>query len=177
METIKTYEQDRSAMGRLRAWEMAWNLALDRPLLGAGFRAFQPEMYKQYLPEFPESSRDAHSIFFQVLAEHGFTGIILYIMLILSTFLSLRQLIRKSRRKPSLQWISSYAQMLEASLIGFVVSGMFLSLSYFDLFFHLIAIVIILKQLTRAEEQKLNLGLLKNRATRVSESLAQNATS
>jgi probable O-glycosylation ligase (exosortase A-associated) len=168
METIETYEQDRSAMGRLRAWEMAWNLALDRPFLGAGFRAFQPEMYQRYLPEYPASSRDAHSIFFQVLAEHGFTGIVLYIMLILSTFLSLRQLIRRSRRNTSLQWIFSCAQMLEASLIGYVVSGMFLSLSYFDLFYQFVAIVIILKQLTRAEERKINPKLSKHRATLVS---------
>jgi len=168
METIKTYEQDRSAMGRLKAWEMAWNLALDRPLLGGGFDTFKPEMYERYLPEFPASRRDAHSIFFQVLAEHGFTGIVLYIMLILSTFLSLRKLIQRSRRNPSLQWIFSCAQMLEASLIGYVVSGMFLSLSYFDLFYQFVAIVIILKQLTRAEERKINPKLSKHRATLVS---------
>jgi probable O-glycosylation ligase (exosortase A-associated) len=168
METIKTYDEDSSAMGRLRAWEMAWRLALDRPLLGAGFRAFQPEMYKRYLPEFPASGRDAHSIFFQVLAEHGFTGFALYIMLILSTLQSLRQLIKRSRRDPSLQWIFSCAQMLEASLIAYVASGMFLSLSYFDLFYQLVAIVIILKQLARAEQRKINLRLSKHRATLVS---------
>lgn len=167
MGTIKTYEEDPSAKGRLRAWEMAWRLALDRPFLGAGFRAFQPEMYKRYLPEFPASGRDAHSIFFQVLAEHGFTGLALYIMLILSTFQSLRRLIKRSRRNPSLQWISNCAQMLEASLIAYVVCGMFLSLSYFDLFYHLVAIVIILKQLARAEERKINLRLSKHRATLV----------
>jgi hypothetical protein len=89
----------------------------------------------------------------------------------LSTFLSLRQLIRRSRRKPripSLQWIFSCAQMLEASLIGYVVSGMFLSLSYFDLFYQFVAIVIILKQLARAEERKINPKLSKHRATLVS---------
>jgi len=40
MGTIQTYEQDASAMGRINAWWMAWNLALDNPVLGAGARAF-----------------------------------------------------------------------------------------------------------------------------------------
>ena len=40
MSTVKTYEQDESAMGRINAWHMAFNLAKDRPL-GGGFDAFQ----------------------------------------------------------------------------------------------------------------------------------------
>ena len=147
METIKTYEEDRSAMGRLRAWEMAWNLALDRPLLGAGFRAFQPEMYERYLPEARVKGHDAHSIFFQVLAEHGFIGLTLYSGLILTTMLSLRRMIAKSRKNPSLQFIWNCSRCIEASLIGYVVSGLFLSMSYFDLFYHFVAITVILKKL------------------------------
>ena len=44
MATIKTYEQDASAMGRINAWNMAFNLAKDRPL-GGGFDAFQWDMF------------------------------------------------------------------------------------------------------------------------------------
>ncbi|MGH8717792.1 MAG: putative O-glycosylation ligase, exosortase A system-associated, partial [Burkholderiales bacterium] len=36
-ETIQTYEQDQSAMQRLQAWSVAWNVAKDYPLSGAGF--------------------------------------------------------------------------------------------------------------------------------------------
>ncbi len=154
METIKTYEEDTSAMGRLRAWEMAYRLALDRPILGAGFRPFRPEMYERYLPEASGMRADAHSIFFQVLAEHGFTGLALYGGLILSTMLSLRRMIRRSRKDPSMQWVYNYAQMLEASLVGYLVSGVFLSLSYFDLFYHLVAITIILKKLALVQVQE-----------------------
>jgi hypothetical protein len=35
--------------------------------------------------------------------------------------------------------------MLDASVIAYMVSGLFLNLAYFDLFYHLVAIVIILK--------------------------------
>jgi O-antigen ligase len=36
MSTIQTYDQDQSAIGRINAWHMAYNMAKDRPL-GGGF--------------------------------------------------------------------------------------------------------------------------------------------
>lgn len=155
METIQTYEHDGSARGRLVAWGVAYRLALAHPVLGGGFRTFTREVFARHLPEdVPLQSRDAHSIFFQVLGEHGFTGLFLYVALLLSTMLSLRQMIRKYRDVPSMQWLFHYAQMVEASLIGYVVSGLFLSMSYFDLYYHLVAIAILLKKFSQDYEEE-----------------------
>jgi probable O-glycosylation ligase (exosortase A-associated) len=151
VETISTYQEDSSAQGRLDAWYVAYRLAKDYPLLGGGFRTFTRDIFTRY--DMPRG-RDAHSIFFQVLGEHGFTGLGLYVGLIASTMLSLARLGRRARRLPSTQWISSCAQMLEASVAGYVVAGAFLSMSYFDLFYHLVAITVILKVLFQAEERK-----------------------
>jgi probable O-glycosylation ligase (exosortase A-associated) len=151
METIQTYEKDRSAMGRVEAWGVAYQMGKDRPLLGFGFRPFTQAMFSRYGYS---RGRDAHSIFFQVLAEHGFTGLILYAGLIVSSFLTLRRLKRVSRTDPSLQWLYNYSQMLQASFAAYVVCGAFLSMSYFDLFYHLVAIVIILKKLVLVHEQE-----------------------
>jgi probable O-glycosylation ligase (exosortase A-associated) len=149
METMQTYEQDRSAMGRINAWYVAYRIALDHPLLGAGFRPFTIETHLRYLPSTPASGLDAHSIFFQVLGEHGFTGLALYVALIVSILLTLRSVMRSARGDPSgkKKWMESCAQMLEASLVAYVVSGLFLSQSYFDLFYYLVAITMILKVL------------------------------
>jgi probable O-glycosylation ligase (exosortase A-associated) len=155
METIQTYEKDRSAMGRLEAWKVAIHMGKDRPLLGFGFRPFTKAMFERYGYS---QGRDAHSIFFQVLAEHGFTGLILYGGLILGSFLTLRRLKRVSRSDPSLQWVYTYSEMLQASFAAYVVCGAFLSMSYFDLFYHLVAIVIILKKLVLLREQERALG-------------------
>ena len=157
METVQTYEEDRSAMGRIRAWEVAYRLALDRPLLGGGFEPFSRETYLRYLSEDRLTNADigtgAHNIFLQILAEHGFTGLFFFAGLILSTMYSIRQLVRRCRTDPAKQWICSYAQMVEASLMGYVASGLFLSMCYFDLFYHLVAVVIILKKLSLTEEK------------------------
>jgi probable O-glycosylation ligase (exosortase A-associated) len=144
MQTIETYEHDPSARGRLTAWRVAYQIALDHPFLGGGFRTFTRDVFARYgVP----TSLDAHSIYFQVLGEHGFTGLAVYLALIVSTMLSLRRLARAVPADPALGWIPECARMLEASLAGYLVSGAFLSLSYIDLYYHLVAVTIILKAL------------------------------
>lgn len=146
MGTIQSYEEDRSATNRLEAWKVATHLANERPLTGGGFRTFTRAIFERY--GFP-GGRDAHSIYFQVLGEHGFVGLALYLALIGSTWLSLRGLIRRRYTDPARQWIPGCAQMLEASLLAYLITGAFLSLSYFDLFYHLVIITVILKALSR----------------------------
>ena len=80
-------------------------------------------------------------------AEHGFTGLGLYLALIASTLISLRRIARQARRNPALAFHSTAAQMIEVSLVGYLITGAFLSMSYFDLFYHLVAITVILKVL------------------------------
>jgi putative inorganic carbon (hco3(-)) transporter len=73
MDTIETYHQDASAMGRINAWWTAWNLAKDR-FTGGGFEMWQVPVFRQYAPN-PNDVHDAHSIYFKVLGEHGFIGL------------------------------------------------------------------------------------------------------
>jgi probable O-glycosylation ligase (exosortase A-associated) len=148
MGTIQTYEQDRSANMRLNSWYVAYQLARDNPFVGAGFRPFSPGVYLRYSPdEKLNQSQDAHSIYFQVLAEHGFTGLALYVSLIVAVLISLRRIKRRARSDPALAFHLNAAEMIQVSLTGFIVCGAFLSMSYFDLFFHLVAITVILKVL------------------------------
>jgi len=150
MGTVKTYEQDLSARMRLNSWKVGYALGMDYPFIGAGFRPFTPEVYHHYTPEETINDwQDAHSIYLQVLAEHGVTGFVLYMLLILSTLVTLRRVMRAARRDPSKESLGRMAHALEVSMVGFLVSGVFLSMSYFDLFFHLIAIAVMLKVLVR----------------------------
>ncbi len=147
METIATYEQDLSANQRLNSWSVAYQLAKDYPLMGGGFRTFTKEVYETYLPGYEYNEHDAHSIYFQVLGEHGLTGLAIFVALLASTLFGLRRLIRRTRHEPSQEWIHRCAQMVEISVLSYVVSGAFLSMSYFDLFYQLVALTAILKTL------------------------------
>jgi probable O-glycosylation ligase (exosortase A-associated) len=142
MGSISTYQSDASAIGRINAWHMAFNLALDRPIVGAGFQAFLPDMFARYAPN-PEDIHDAHSIYFEVLAEHGFVGLALFLCIGLFAFRTGSRIIKQASGHGSLTWARDLASMLQVSIIGYAVGGAFLGLAYFDLFYHLVVIVLI----------------------------------
>ncbi|PHV04486.1 putative O-glycosylation ligase, exosortase A system-associated [Janthinobacterium sp. BJB412] len=136
IDTIKTYEEDGSAMGRINAWRMATNLALDRPLVGGGFEIYDPGVFLRYAPV-PEDVHAAHSIYFQILGEHGFVGLLLYLTLGALSWREGSRVVRLARTLPQLAWASNLARMLQVSLLGFAVGGAFLSLAYFDVPYYL----------------------------------------
>jgi putative inorganic carbon (HCO3(-)) transporter len=152
METISTYEEDRSAMGRVNAWWFAVNLAIDRPLVGGGFNTFQDEAFLKYAPE-PENVHDSHSIYFEVLGEQGFVGLFLYLSLAIGIIVLLQRIQKRASKLASLKWASDLAAMMQVSFVGFGVGGLFLGLAYFDLPFQLFALTVLLAKYVDEEEQ------------------------
>jgi len=142
MGTIQTYEEDRSAMGRINAWYFAFNLSKAHPITGGGFEAFTPELFQQYAPE-PENFHDSHSIYFQVLGEHGYVGLFLFLTLLMFAWRAGSQTIQLSRDRPELKWASDLAAMTQVSLIGYAVGGAFLGLAYFDFFYELVILLVL----------------------------------
>src|SRR4030095_1085396 len=105
-------------------------------------------VYLTYSPDEKWNTvQDAHSIYFQVMAEHGFLGFAVYMGVIVSSLVALRSIMSQTRRRPALKLHHDMAQMIEVSLLGFLIVGAFLSMSYFALFFPLIAITALLKVL------------------------------
>lgn len=140
---------DESSLGRINAWWFAFNLASDR-ILGGGFNTFSPDLFLRYAPD-PTDFHSAHSIYFEMLGEQGFVGLGLFLAILVSSILSLQGLRRRYGRWPELQWVASYADMLQIALIGYMASGAFLGRANFDLYYHLVAATIILKALARRE--------------------------
>jgi len=77
--------------------------------------------------------QSAHSIYFQVLGQHGFVALGLYLFLMLSTLSKCSKLAKRTAGDPELEWIGNYASAIRISLIGYMVSGAFVSTAYFDL--------------------------------------------
>ena len=158
MHTIQTYEQDASAMGRINAWWFAFNLANDRPLIGGGFDTYNPELFLRYAPN-PKDFHDAHSIYFRVLADHGYPGLFLYLTIIILVFRTLRQLGKIAKTIPSLNWTQNYVLMFKSSIIAFLSNGVTLGLAYFDLFWLVVAMTVCLKLIVQDHIEALKIQL------------------
>jgi probable O-glycosylation ligase (exosortase A-associated) len=140
---------DTSAEGRLHAWEFALVFTQDYPITGGGFQTFTPDLFQKYTPELTFAG--PHSIYFQTLGEQGYVGLFLFLGLLGSIWWTLRRLRRPSRVLPSTRWMIPYSHMLETSLYAYMVSGAFLPLAYFDFYFQVVAIVVVMKILYRRE--------------------------
>lgn len=147
--TDKIQRHDLSAGGRVNAWCFAFNLATHRPV-GGGFDAFNPDDFLRYAPD-PTDFHDAHSIYFKILGEHGFVGLALFVSLLGLSWLRAGSVQKMAQQKQML-WASQLAAMMQVSLLAFCVGGVFLGMCYFDLLYHLIAIVVILDMLVRKGE-------------------------
>ena len=140
MRTIQTYEHDSSAMGRLNAWSTMFHLANDR-LPGGGFEVYSSYVFQRYAPD-PSSPRAAHSIYFQVLGEHGWLGLILFLTIWVLVWRGANELRRQSAGEPEFAWVNLLAGMCQVSLIGYAVGGAFLSLAYYDYPYNVLIIVV-----------------------------------
>lgn len=141
MSTISAYEVDRSALGRISAWWSAWNSAFHYPF-GVGFNSARPELFALYSP-YPEFVHAAHSIYFQVLGNHGFVGLALFLGIFWTTWCSAGWLRKQKTVVPEAQWSKDLGAMCQVSLAGYAVGGAFLSLAYFDLPYNIMAMVVL----------------------------------
>jgi probable O-glycosylation ligase (exosortase A-associated) len=143
MRSIESYEQDGSAMGRINAWMMAFNLAKDRPVVGGGFEIYNnTEIYARYAPD-PTDVHSAHSIYFQVLGDHGFVGLFLFLLLWLLVWRDASWIDRQARHREGWQWASDLARMVQVSLVGYAVGGAFLNLAYYDVPYYLLVALVL----------------------------------
>ena len=153
MYTIKTYDEDQSANLRLKAWSVARMIAFDSPVFGGGFNVLQDRRtYDRYMPDYlAGKSHNAHSLYFNLLAEHGLIGFTIFMLLSACALLTLRRLRKSARARPDLAWVGHDTTALETSLIGYFVSGAFLSVAYFDMAYQLFAMVIVLRVIVAQE--------------------------
>lgn len=134
-------------MGRINAWQMAFNLANDQ-LFGGGFDVWTKSLFAIYAPN-PNDVHAAHSIYFQVLGEHGYVGLILFLSIWFLAFQTAGRIRKISRDRTETQWLYHLAGMCQVSLVGYAVGGAFLSLAYFDLPYNILVILVVSRQWLR----------------------------
>ena len=156
IETAST--EDGSFIGRLWAWKISTLIALDNPMTGGGFKATtDPLLWHTYRPETPDfgpiytppiprhlAPKAAHNIYFQVLASAGFVGLFIFLFMMLFGYLKALQVARGAR-KSGIVWKKDLATAISLSLVGYGITGLNVSLAYFELVYALLAIIVLLQ--------------------------------
>ncbi len=157
--------EDGSFIGRLWAWKVSFLIALDDPLTGAGYKGLtDPTIWSYYAPftphfgpiETPEIPYDkspvaAHNIYMQVLGDHGFIGLAIFLIILSKCFLTNRENQRKAKDL-GLKWLETFCSLLNVSIIGYCITGMNVGLAYFDLIYAVFGMVVVCNIILDAEK-------------------------
>ena len=153
MNSVDAVQTDQSFHGRLVAWQVAYRYANDHFPFGAGF--YGPQLAPVFHSYFPrEKNHAAHSIYFQVLGEHGYIGLAIYLMLLAGAFVSCSRILARTRGQPERRWIYEIGTAIQASLVVFCVSGAALSLAYYDLFVIDVSLLLPLWEITKGVSKR-----------------------
>ena len=170
MDTIENYQSDASAMERVTVWKASLRIAELHPVTGGGFNVTQNMNVTNRMLEgtaLPRLTRGraAHSIYFDILSEHGWVGLTLFVMIAVYAWRSCSWLIRNSRDRPDLGWANLLGRMGQATLAGFYIAGAFQSLAYFDEYWGIIFIFEAARRVVAGEIAARAVGLAAAPAT------------
>jgi len=132
MSTIETAaDTDESFQGRVDAWHFAYNAASER-LLGVGFSGTEDaDVFRTYAPSAAVTlgrGRAAHSIFFQVLGDHGFIGLALFCAILIAAWRTAGRLSKVAGADR--EWIRQFGKAARVALATYCVASAALSFAY-----------------------------------------------
>jgi putative inorganic carbon (HCO3(-)) transporter len=162
MSTILHLESDYNwtgSEGRLAIWNRGLGYVSERPLTGVGLNAF-PMAEGTMSPrarrhEFGNGIKWSapHNSLVQVGAELGIPALLLFVAILYRSFMNARRLARDARRTGDARYRcpADLAEAHAATIVGYVVSGSFLSQGYAPYLYFVIGMIIALDATVRAE--------------------------
>ena len=143
--------EDKTSTTRLVRWEAGLDMMENNPILGVGYRnwmSYYRDFYGQKDVGLP------HNIFIDAGAELGYTGLIIFILMILFTLINNART-RKLALATDNKFIFYTAHGLDAALIGFLVSGFFVSVLYYPYFWINLSLTVALNNIANQQTTKL----------------------
>jgi probable O-glycosylation ligase (exosortase A-associated) len=147
--TIGEADVDESAQTRMTTWKIAIKMANNKPVFGYGIR--NSVLFTKSMGADIEG-RAIHSQYLQTAADSGWVGLGLYLLLIGSLLLGLRDVRRSLRHYPSPETsqVKSIASGVECAIVLFCFGAVFLSLEHFEMPYIMMLLAVQLHAITRA---------------------------
>jgi O-antigen ligase len=110
VQTVKALNRDDSFQWRLGMWNKALQMAIDRPVFGYGVGTFPLQQALYFHKNAPSRSQrsiyqkgaslseNAHNTYFQIAAELGFVGLVLYLSIFGAFFYTALRAMRRQRK-------------------------------------------------------------------------------
>lgn len=164
LSTIKTADQeDASAQGRLKAWEVSLGIMRDYPWAGIGMKNILL-VYGKYGNV--AEAKVAHNSYLQCAVDAGIPALIFFLMMLALTFWRLRVVRRILKTRDPDNLAINYTFGLESAMVGYCISAFFLSQYAFEILYMVVPLVTSLKAMARSYEKEAKLRELVKAAPR-----------
>lgn len=139
--------QDQTSQSRLTYWQDGIEIAKEHPLLGIGYKNWPIYYYTFYNPkgELP------HNYYIEAVAELGFTGFFVLNGVFFAYFMENASTRRRTRPGAAGEdrLLHSLTYGLDGAMIGFMVSGFFVSVLYYPFIWMNVALCLALARVAR----------------------------
>ncbi len=139
MSTISEASEEKTAQQRFKSWEYGFGVAKASPIFGDGFGAYWGNRWRD--DDGRIRKLEAHSNYFQMMAEHGFVGLFLYVLLGTFAFTMISKIKGMAKRGETEPWTGTLAQALSYSFIGYFVGGLTITHGFFELYYALLGLL------------------------------------
>ena len=142
MSTITQYNQESSSLGRILVWEWTLKFVQSHPF-GGGFNAYVVDtvtfLGDGQTPPLVVHGKAFHNMYFEVLGEHGWVGLGLFLTLLGVGAATLLRVARQCRGNEDMAWCRDLALALLSSEAVLAVSGCFIGIAFQTEVYYLLA--------------------------------------
>lgn len=152
MTRFEAMGEDDTSTSRIELWERGLVLIDQYPVLGVGFENWLVAQERVFGIE---KSQVCHNIFIQCASELGYVGLTVLLLMILFTFVNnyrVRKMVQQSQRNN--RFLFFMAHGLDGALVGYMISGFFVTVLYYPYFWINLAMTVSLYESTRRWAQE-----------------------
>jgi O-antigen ligase len=150
-ERLTSMGSDQTSVSRLTYWKDGIAITNQHPLLGIGY-ANWADYYRRYVNP---RGQLPHNIFVQAGSELGYTGLLVFGLLIVYTFVINARTRKLARQLPESDFLFGMANGLDGALVGYLVTGFFVTVLYYPFFWINLAMTVALHRATKHELRQL----------------------
>lgn len=154
ISTIDDYKTESSAAIRILVWKWTLEFVKSYPL-GGGFHSYIINQIT--LPGeggAMQFGRAFHSIYFEMLGEHGWPGLFLFLSIAGMVLLQNFNISRRTAKIPELEWCAGLAVAIQSGMAAFLTAGAFVGIAFQPMFWYFVAMTVCLRSYVwRCEHQ------------------------
>ena len=153
MSTVRTFDTESSALGRILVWKWTLDYAMHHPF-GGGFEVYRID-HVEFPPETeggqprPRTGIAFHSVYFELLGEQGWIGLFLFVCLIANSIRYLNTVAKITKNKTNMLWARDFSYAIQGSLLTLMACSAFIGIAFQPMFYYLFAVSFSLREYVR----------------------------